>query len=191
VLIAAGLLARNARKRGLTTKPWVKTSLAPGSRVVTDYLNKAGLSDDLDALGFYTVGYGCTTCIGNSGPLRPEISDAVKAGDVIAASVLSGNRNFEGRVHPEVKMNFLASPPLVVAYALAGSMTIDLTTEPLGTGSDGKPVYLKDIWPTPGEIQEFIAKSVDAAMFKKSYASVFAGDENWNAIRLPSGKIYA
>jgi aconitate hydratase len=191
VLIAAGLLARNARKRGLTTKPWVKTSLAPGSRVVTDYLNKAGLSDDLDALGFYTVGYGCTTCIGNSGPLRPEISDAVKAGDVIAASVLSGNRNFEGRVHPEVKMNFLASPPLVVAYALAGSMTIDLTTEPLGAGSDGKPVYLKDIWPTPAEIQEFIAKSVDAAMFKKSYASVFSGDENWNAIRLPSGKIYA
>lgn len=191
VLIAAGLLARNARKRGLTSKPWVKTSLAPGSRVVTDYLNKAGLSDDLDALGFYTVGYGCTTCIGNSGPLRQEISDAVKAGDVIAASVLSGNRNFEGRVHPEVKMNFLASPPLVVAYALAGSMTIDLTTEPLGTGSDGKPVYLKDIWPTPAEIQEFIGKSVDSAMFKKGYASVFAGDENWNAIRLPSGKIYA
>jgi aconitate hydratase len=191
VLIAAGLLARNARKRGLTSKPWVKTSLAPGSRVVTDYLNKAGLSDDLDALGFYTVGYGCTTCIGNSGPLRQEISDAVKAGDVIAASVLSGNRNFEGRVHPEVKMNFLASPPLVVAYALAGSMTIDLTTEPLGTGSDGKPVYLKDIWPTPAEIQEFIAKSVDAAMFKKSYSSVFAGDENWNAIALPSGKIYS
>jgi aconitate hydratase len=191
VLIAAGLLARNARKRGLTSKPWVKTSLAPGSRVVTDYLNKAGLSDDLDALGFYTVGYGCTTCIGNSGPLKQEISDAVKAGDVVAASVLSGNRNFEGRVHPEVKMNFLASPPLVVAYALAGSMTIDLTTEPLGTGSDGKPVYLKDIWPGPAEIQEFIAKSVDAAMFKKGYSSVFAGDENWNAIRLPSGKIYA
>jgi aconitate hydratase len=191
VLIAAGLLARNARKRGLTSKPWVKTSLAPGSRVVTDYLNKAGLSDDLDALGFYTVGYGCTTCIGNSGPLRQEISDAVKAGDVIAASVLSGNRNFEGRVHPEVKMNFLASPPLVVAYALAGSMTIDLTTEPLATGSDGKPVYLKDIWPTPAEVHEFIAKSVDAAMFKKGYSSVFAGDENWNAIRLPSGKIYA
>ncbi|MDY6946564.1 MAG: aconitate hydratase AcnA [Pseudomonadota bacterium] len=191
VLIAAGLLARKARKLGLNSKPWVKTSLAPGSRVVTDYLDKAGLSADLDAIGFYTVGYGCTTCIGNSGPLKQEISDAVKAGDVIAASVLSGNRNFEGRVHPEVKMNFLASPPLVVAYALAGSMTIDLTTEPLGTGSDGKPVYLKDVWPTPAEIQEFIAKSVDAAMFKKSYASVFSGDENWNAIRLPSGKIYA
>ncbi|MET0535203.1 MAG: aconitate hydratase AcnA, partial [Steroidobacter sp.] len=137
VLIAAGLLARNARKRGLTSKPWVKTSLAPGSRVVTDYLNKAGLSDDLDAVGFYTVGYGCTTCIGNSGPLKEEISNAVKIGDAIACSVLSGNRNFEGRVHPEIKMNFLASPPLVVAYALAGTLDLDLTTEPLGTGSDG------------------------------------------------------
>ncbi len=191
VLIGAGLLARNARKRGLTAKPWVKTSLAPGSRVVTDYLNKAGLSAELEAIGFYTVGYGCTTCIGNSGPLRPEISDAVRAGDAIACSVLSGNRNFEGRVHPEVKMNFLASPPLVVAYALAGTLNLDLTTEPLGTGSDGKPVYLKDIWPTSGEIHEFIAKSVDSAMFKKGYASVFAGDANWNAIKLPSGKIYS
>ncbi|HET9445476.1 MAG TPA: aconitate hydratase AcnA, partial [Steroidobacteraceae bacterium] len=191
VLIGAGLLARNARKRGLTSKPWVKTSLAPGSRVVTDYLNKAGLSDDLDAVGFYTVGYGCTTCIGNSGPLKPEISDAVRAGDLIACSVLSGNRNFEGRVHPEVKMNFLASPPLVVAYALAGTLNLDLTTEPLGVGSDGKPVYLKDIWPSSGEIHEFIAKSVDSAMFKKGYSSVFAGDEHWNAIKLPSGKIYS
>jgi aconitate hydratase A / 2-methylisocitrate dehydratase len=191
VLIGAGLLARNARKRGLTSKPWVKTSLAPGSRVVTDYLDKAGLSGDLDALGFYTVGYGCTTCIGNSGPLRPEISEAVRAGDLIACSVLSGNRNFEGRVHPEVKMNFLASPPLVVAYALAGSLDVDITTEPLGTGSDGKPVYLKDIWPSAGEIHEFIARSVDSAMFKKSYSSVFTGDEHWNSIRLPSGKIYS
>jgi aconitate hydratase len=191
VLIAAGLLARNARRRGLTSKPWVKTSLAPGSRVVTDYLNKAGLSADLEAVGFYTVGYGCTTCIGNSGPLKPQISEAVRAGDVIAGAVLSGNRNFEGRVHPEVKMNFLASPPLVVAYALAGTLNLDLTTEALGVGGDGKPVYLKDIWPTPAEIQEFIAKSVDSAMFRKSYASVFSGDENWNAIRLPSGKIYA
>jgi aconitate hydratase len=191
VLIGAGLLARNARKRGLTAKPWVKTSLAPGSRVVTDYLDKAGLSGDLEAIGFYTVGYGCTTCIGNSGPLRPEISDAVRAGDAIACSVLSGNRNFEGRVHPEVKMNFLASPPLVVAYALAGTLNLDLTTEPLGTGSDGKPVYLKDIWPTSGEIHEFIAKSVDSAMFKKGYASVFSGDENWNSIKLPGGKIYS
>jgi aconitate hydratase len=191
VLIGAGLLARNARKRGLTSKPWVKTSLAPGSRVVTDYLDKAGLSGELEAVGFYTVGYGCTTCIGNSGPLRPEISEAVRANDLVACSVLSGNRNFEGRVHPEVKMNFLASPPLVVAYALAGSLNVDLTTEPLDIGSDGKPVYLKDIWPTLGEIHEFIAKSVDSAMFKKSYASVFTGDEHWNSIRLPSGKIYS
>jgi len=191
VLIAAGLLARNARRRGLTSQPWVKTSLAPGSRVVTDYLNKAGLTPDLEAMGFYTVGYGCTTCIGNSGPLKPEISEAVRAGDVVACAVLSGNRNFEGRVHPEVKMNFLASPPLVVAYALAGTLNLDLTTEPLGTGSDGKPVYLKDLWPTSAEIQEFIAKSVDSAMFRKGYASVFTGDENWNSIRLPAGKIYA
>jgi aconitate hydratase len=142
-------------------------------------------------VGFYTVGYGCTTCIGNSGPLKQEISEAVKVGDAIACSVLSGNRNFEGRVHPEIKMNFLASPPLVVAYALAGTLNLDLTTEPLGTGSDGQPVYLKDIWPSPAEIQQFIAKSVDAAMFKKSYASVFAGDENWNAINTPTSKIYA
>ena len=191
VLIAAGLLARNAHRRGLTSKPWVKTSLAPGSRVVTDYLAKAGLTSDLEALGFYTVGYGCTTCIGNSGPLKPEIAEAAKAGDVVACSVLSGNRNFEGRVHPEVKMNFLASPPLVVAYALAGTLDLDLVTEPLGTGNDGKPVYLKDIWPTPAEIQAFIAKSVDSAMFRKSYAGVFTGDENWNSIHLPAGKIYS
>ena len=191
VLIAAGLLARNAHQRGLTSKPWVKTSLAPGSRVVTDYLAKAGLTGDLEALGFYTVGYGCTTCIGNSGPLKTEISDAVKAADLIACSVLSGNRNFEGRVHPEIKMNFLASPPLVVAYALAGSLDVDLVTEPLGDGSDGKPVFLKDIWPTPVEIQAVIARSVDSAMFKKSYAGVFKGDELWNAIPIPQGKIYA
>ena len=191
VLIAAGLLARKARERGLKAKPWVKTSLAPGSRVVTDYLNKAGLTPDLEAIGFYTVGYGCTTCIGNSGPLRPEISEAVKAGDVIATSVLSGNRNFEGRVHPEVRMNFLASPPLVVAYALAGTMNIDLNHEPLGCDKNGQPVFLKDVWPSPAEVQAAIAQSVDAAMFKRSYASVFAGDEQWNAIRLPSGKIYS
>jgi aconitate hydratase len=190
VLIAAGLLARNAHKRGLTAKPWVKTSLSPGSRVVTDYLDKAGLTHELEALGFFTAGYGCQTCIGNSGPLKPEISDAVKAGDVSACSVLSGNRNFEGRVHPEIKMNFLASPPLVVAYALAGSLDIDLTTEPLGTDTDGKPVFLKDIWPSPVEIQEVMARSIDSAMFRKSYASVFKGDELWNAIRIPQGKIY-
>lgn len=191
VLIAAGLLARNARKRGLASKPWVKTSLSPGSRVVTDYLTKAGLSADLEALGFYTVGYGCQTCIGNSGPLKQEISDAVKVGDVIACAVLSGNRNFEGRVHPEVKMNFLASPPLVVAYALAGTLEVDLNTEPLGIGSDGQPVYLRDIWPGPKEVQEVIVKSVSSAMFKRSYASVFAGDELWNAIAIPQGKVYA
>jgi aconitate hydratase len=190
VLIAAGLLARNARKLGLKAKPWVKTSLAPGSRVVTDYLNKAGLTTDLEAVGFYTVGYGCTTCIGNSGPLKQEISDAVKAGDVIATSVLSGNRNFEGRVHPEVKQNFLASPPLVVAYALAGTLNLDLTTEPLGTSTDGKPVFLKDIWPSPAEIQQAVAKSVDSAMFKKGYSSVFAGDANWNAVKTSTGNIY-
>jgi aconitate hydratase len=191
VLIAAGLLARNARQRGLATKPWVKTSLSPGSRVVTDYLTKAGLTADLEALGFYTVGYGCQTCIGNSGPLKPEISDAVKVGDVIACAVLSGNRNFEGRVHPEVKMNFLASPPLVVAYALAGTLEVDMNTEPLGVGSDGRPVYLRDIWPGPKEIQEVIVGSVTSAMFKRSYSSVFAGDELWNAIAIPKGKVYA
>jgi aconitate hydratase len=191
VLIAAGLLARNAHRKGLATQPWVKTSLSPGSRVVTDYLNRAGLTGDLEALGFYTAGYGCQTCIGNSGPLKEEISNAVKVGDVIACAVLSGNRNFEGRVHPEVKMNFLASPPLVVAYALAGTLDVDLNTEPLGTGSDGHPVYLRDIWPGPKEVQEVIVQSVSSAMFKKSYSSVFAGDELWNAIAVPQGKVYA
>ncbi len=191
VLVAAGLLARNAHARGLTSKPWVKTSLAPGSRVVTDYLQKAGLLKDLESLGFYTVGYGCTTCIGNSGPLRPEISEAVRAGDVVACSVLSGNRNFEGRVHPEIKMNFLASPPLVVAYALAGSLDIDITTEPLGSGKDGKPVYLKDIWPSAADVAAAVAASVDPEMFKKGYANVFLGDANWIALKTPTGKVYS
>jgi aconitate hydratase len=191
VLVAAGLLARNAVARGLSSKPWVKTSLAPGSRVVTDYLQKAGLLEHLEALGFYTVGYGCTTCIGNSGPLKPEISEAVRTADVVACSVLSGNRNFEGRVHPEIKMNFLASPPLVVAYALAGSLDIDITTEPLGLGKDGKPVYLKDIWPGAKDVAAAVGASVDSAMFKKGYANVFAGDANWNAIETPAGKIYS
>jgi aconitate hydratase len=191
VLVAAGLLARNALKLGLSSKPWVKTSLAPGSRVVTDYLTKAGLLHDLERLGFYTVGYGCTTCIGNSGPLKPEISEAVKSGDVVACSVLSGNRNFEGRVHPEIKMNFLASPPLVVAYALAGSLDIDITTEPLGTGKDGKPVYLKDVWPSAQDVAAAVGSSVDSAMFKKGYANVFLGDANWAAIKTPAGKIYS
>ena len=191
VLVAAGLLARKARALGLESKPWVKTSLAPGSRVVTDYLKKAGLLADLEALGFYTVGYGCTTCIGNSGPLKPEISEAVKAGDVVACSVLSGNRNFEGRVHPEIKMNFLASPPLVVAYALAGSLDVDITTSPLGTGKDGKPVYLKDVWPSAAEVAKTMGASVDSAMFTKGYADVFRGDERWRGIKTPEGKIYA
>ena len=191
VLIAAGLLARKALKRGLSSKPWVKTSLAPGSRVVTDYLTKAGLLKDLEALGFYTVGYGCTTCIGNSGPLKPEISEAVRSADVVACSVLSGNRNFEGRVHPEIKMNFLASPPLVVAYALAGSLNIDITTEALGTGKNGEPVYLKDIWPSAKDVASAVASSVDSAMFKKGYANVFLGDANWAAIKTPAGKIYS
>jgi aconitate hydratase len=190
VMLGAGLLARKARLRGLTSKPWVKTSLAPGSRVVTDYFTKAGLLDDLDALGFDLVGYGCTTCIGNSGPLKPEISAAVKAGDLTAASVLSGNRNFEGRVHPETRMNFLASPPLVVAYALAGTVDIDLTREPLGTDKDGKPVHLADIWPSDAEIQELAARSIDSQMFRQSYASVFKGDDNWANISVPTGQRY-
>jgi aconitate hydratase len=191
VLVAAGLLARKARARGLESKPWVKTSLSPGSRVVTDYLEKAGLMSDLEALGFYTVGYGCCSCIGNSGPLKPEISEAVKTGDVVACSVLSGNRNFEGRVHPEIKMNFLASPPLVVAYALAGNLEVDITTEPLGTGKDGKPVYLKDVWPSAAEVAQMVGASLDSAMFTKGYADVFRGDERWRGIKTPEGKIYA
>jgi aconitate hydratase len=190
-MLGAGLLARKARARGLKTKPWVKTSLAPGSRVVTDYFRKAGLLEDLDAMGFDLVGYGCTTCIGNSGPLKPEISAAVKAGDLTACSVLSGNRNFEGRVHPETRMNFLASPPLVVAYALAGTLDIDLTKEPLGSGSDGKPVMLADIWPSDHEVQQLLARSIDSQMFRQRYASVFQGDDNWAGIKVPAGKLYA
>jgi aconitate hydratase len=190
VMVAAGLLARNARQKGLQTKPWVKTSLAPGSKVVTDYLQKAGLLDDLDALGFYTVGYGCTTCIGNSGPLRPEIAAAIEQGKIIGSSVLSGNRNFEGRIHPLVQMNFLASPPLVVAYALAGNMDVNLFDDSLGKDTDGKPVYMKDIWPSQSEIQQVMLANIDSAMFKSSYDSVFAGDKNWNSIRSPVGEIY-
>jgi aconitate hydratase len=189
-MVAAGLLARNARQKGLQTKPWVMTSLAPGSKVVTDYLQKAGLLDDLDALGFYTVGYGCTTCIGNSGPLRPEIAAAIEQGKIIGSSVLSGNRNFEGRIHPLVQMNFLASPPLVVAYALAGNMDVNLFDDSLGKDTDGKPVYMKDIWPSQSEIQQVMLANIDSAMFKSSYDSVFAGDKNWNSIRSPVGEIY-
>jgi aconitate hydratase len=182
VLIAAGLLARNARAKGLKAQPWVKTSLAPGSQVVTDYLAKAGLQDDLDALGFNLAGYGCTTCIGNSGPLPDNIADAVRTADLVVAAVLSGNRNFEGRVNPDVKANYLASPPLVVAYAIAGTLNRDLTTEPLGTGSDGKPVFLRDIWPTSAEIAELIRTSVTPDMFAKRYGAVFEGDEKWRAM---------
>jgi len=191
VMIAAGLLARNAREKGLMTKPWVKTSLAPGSKVVTDYLAKSQLLDDLDALGFYTVGYGCTTCIGNSGPLKPEIAEAVQSGNIVGCCVLSGNRNFEGRIHPLVQMNYLASPPLVVAYALAGKMDVNLPSDPLGDDANGNPVYLRDIWPDSKEIQEAIAQNIDSGMFKSSYDSVFAGDKNWNSLDVPGGEIYA
>jgi aconitate hydratase len=182
VLIAAGLVARNAHKKGLKAQPWVKTSLAPGSQVVTDYLAKAGLQEDLDALGFNLAGYGCTTCIGNSGPLPEAIGDAVRASDLVVAAVLSGNRNFEGRVNPDVKANYLASPPLVVAYAIAGTLNKDLTTEPLGTGSDGRPVYLKDIWPTSAEVAELMRTSITREMFAKRYGAVFTGDARWQAM---------
>jgi aconitate hydratase len=190
VLIGAGLLARNAIRRGLQVKPWVKTSLAPGSQVVTDYLNKAGLSDDLDALGFNLVGYGCTTCIGNSGPLPVEISKAIAEGDLVACSVLSGNRNFEGRVNPDTKANYLASPPLVVAYALAGSMNIGLNNEPIGMDENDEPVYLADIWPTSKEIAEVVAQCVTAEMFAARYSDVFKGDEAWQAIKVTGGQTY-
>jgi aconitate hydratase len=191
VMIAAGLLARNARAKGLKTQPWVKTSLAPGSQVVTDYLEKSGLNDDLDALGFYTVGYGCTTCIGNSGPLLPEIAKGVQDGNLVGCSVLSGNRNFEGRIHPLVQMNFLASPPLVVAYALAGSMEVNVLNDSLGEDAEGNPVYLKDIWPDAKEIHDAVGNNIDSTMFKSSYDSVFEGDENWKGIESPTGEIYS
>jgi len=191
VMVAAGLLARNAREKGLKVKPWVKTSLAPGSRVVTDYLEKAQLLDDLDALGFYTVGYGCTTCIGNSGPLQPSIAAAVQEADIIGTSVLSGNRNFEGRIHALVQMNFLASPPLVVAYALAGNLDVNLYEDALGDDKDGNPVYLKDIWPSQQEIHGVVSANIDSDMFKSSYDSVFEGDANWKNIDTPEGEIYS
>jgi aconitate hydratase len=191
VLVAAGLLARNALEKGLKTKPWVKTSLAPGSQVVTEYLKDAGLQAPLDALGFNLVGYGCTTCIGNSGPLPESIAAAIESGNITAASVLSGNRNFEGRINPNVKANYLASPPLVVAYALAGSMTIDIATQPLGTGSDGKPVYLKDIWPSDAEIRATIERHLTPAMFRERYANVFEGPKPWQAIGSATSDTYA
>jgi len=188
VMIGSAILARNALEKGLKVKPWVKTSLAPGSRVVTDYLEKAELLDDLQNLGFYVVGYGCTTCIGNSGPLPEEIGAAVREQELVVCSVLSGNRNFEGRIHADVKMNYLASPPLVVAYALAGTMDIDLTNDPIGEDSDGNSVYLKDIWPSTREIHEFVGESINAGMFQHSYESVFQGDERWNNLKVPTGE---
>ena len=190
VMLAAGLVAKKANEKGLKAKPWVKTSLAPGSRVVTDYLEKSGLIDDLGAVGFFTVGYGCTTCIGNSGPLKPEIAAAVQSADIVGTSVLSGNRNFEGRIHALVQMNYLASPPLVVAYALAGNMDVDLLNDSLGDDQDGNPVYLKDIWPTQAEVQNAVSQNIDSGMFTSSYATVFEGDANWKGIDSPSGKIY-
>ena len=191
VMLAAGLVARNARAKGLKVKPWVKTSLAPGSQVVTDYLAKAGLDDDLDALGFNLVGYGCTTCIGNSGPLPPAISQSVSENDLVVASVLSGNRNFEGRVNQDVRANYLASPPLVVAYALAGSVYVNLETDPLGLGQDGKPVYLRDIWPSNAEIEATVRAAVTPEMFAQRYADVFKGDRHWQAIKVGAGRTYA
>ncbi|MGC1986737.1 MAG: aconitate hydratase AcnA [Candidatus Cybelea sp.] len=190
VLVGAGLLARNAIERGLSTQPWVKTSLAPGSKVVTDYLNKAGLREYLDRLGFNLVGYGCTTCIGNSGPLPADVAEAVADRDLIVAAVLSGNRNFEGRIHSQVRANYLASPPLVVAYALAGRIDIDLTSEPLGIGRDGRPVYLADIWPSDDEISATIAKAIGEEMFTAEYAHVFDGDENWRELRVEGSERY-
>ncbi len=190
VLIGAGLVARKARELGLNRKPWVKTSLAPGSQVVSEYLEAAGLQEDLDAIGFNLVGYGCTTCIGNSGPLQPEISAAIAEGDLVATAVLSGNRNFEGRISPDVRANYLASPPLVVAYALAGDMNIDLTTEPLGTSKDGKPVYLKDIWPTNKEIADLVHKTVTREAFLKKYADVFKGDAKWQGVKVTESETY-
>jgi aconitate hydratase len=187
VMIGAGLLARKAVEKGLLSKPWVKTSLAPGSMVVTEYLEEAGLMDDLEALGFHLVGYGCTTCIGNSGPLRPEVSRAIEENDLVACSVLSGNRNFEGRINPDTRANYLASPPLVVAYALAGRMDIDLRAEPLGTGRNGEDVFLKDIWPSQEEIRDTIRKAVKTDQFVRKYADVYAGDERWNALEIPEG----
>ncbi|HEX4726805.1 MAG TPA: aconitate hydratase AcnA, partial [Jatrophihabitans sp.] len=190
VMIGAALLAKNAVERGLTRKPWVKTSLAPGSKVVSDYYDRAGLTPYLNKLGFDLVGYGCTTCIGNSGPLIPEVSEAVNDADLAVAAVLSGNRNFEGRINPDIKMNYLASPPLVVAYALAGSMDLDLLTEPLGTGEDGQPVYLHDIWPSTAEIDEVVSSCIASEMFTADYADVFAGDERWQSLPTPEGQTF-
>ena len=190
VMIGAALLAKKAVEKGLQRKPWVKTTLAPGSKVVSDYYERAELTPYLDKLGFNLVGYGCTTCIGNSGPLIPEVSDAVNENDLAVVSVLSGNRNFEGRINPDVKMNYLASPPLVVAYALAGSMDVDLFNDPLGQDQDGNDVFMKDIWPTASEVEEVIASAITSEMFTNDYADVFAGDEQWKSLPTPEGDTF-
>ena len=190
-MLGAGILARNAVQRGLTVKPWVKTSLAPGSKVVTEYLDRAGLTEYLDALGFNLVGYGCTTCIGNSGPLPAEISHVVGAEDLAVVSVLSGNRNFEGRINPDVRMNYLASPPLCVGYAIAGTMDIDLYDEPLGEDEHGEPVFLKDVWPSATEVAQVVEEAVRSDMFRESYGEVFDGDERWNSLSVPTGERFA
>ena len=190
VMVAAGLLAKKAAERGMTVPPYVKTSLAPGSRVVTDYLDEAGLTDALEQLGFHTVGYGCTTCIGNSGPLPEPVSTAVTEGDLVACSVLSGNRNFEGRVNPHVKANYLASPPLVVAFALAGTTDVDLTRDPVGTDKDGNHVFLKDIWPSRQEVEAVIDAAVKPEMFQSQYSHAFDSNEKWNTIKIEGGDIY-
>jgi aconitate hydratase len=189
-MIGAGLLAKKAVERGLSRKPWVKTTLAPGSRVVTDYYDRAGLTPYLERLGFSLVGYGCTTCIGNSGPLIPQVSAAVTEHDLTVCSVLSGNRNFEGRIHPECKMNFLTSPPLVIAYALTGTMLLDLLNDPLGTDSSGQPVYLRDIWPSTQEVKEVIDECVQAEMFTRGYADVLVGDDDWRGLDVATGQIF-
>src|SRR5690606_20042833 len=190
VMVAAGLLAKKAAERGLETQPWVKTSLAPGSRVVTEYYDQAGLTPFLEALGFDLVGYGCTTCIGNSGPLLPEVSAAVQRDGLVVASVLSGNRNFEGRIHSEVRANYLMSPPLVVAFAIAGRIDIDMETEPLGHDPSGQPVFLRDIWPTQDEIRQTINSAIKSEMYRKNYAHIFDGDEQWKSLQAPSGHLY-
>jgi aconitate hydratase len=191
VMVAAGLLAKKAVELGLDRRPWVKSSLAPGSKVVTEYFERAGLTPYLEALGFHTVGYGCTTCIGNSGPLPEPVSKAIAEGDLVACAVLSGNRNFEARIHPEIKANYLASPPLVVAYALAGRMDLDLTTEPLGHTANGEPVYLSDVWPSPQEVRETVEGSIGREMFEHTYADVYTGDPEWRELPVPEGSVFA
>src|SRR5690606_4099295 len=190
VMLAAGLLARRAVERGLARKPWVKTSLAPGSKVVVDYLDRAGLTPYLDQLGFNLVGFGCTTCIGNSGPLPPEMTAAVEEHGLALVSVLSGNRNFEGRINSDVRMNYLMSPPLVVAYAIAGTMDIDLMHEPLGTDPEGRPVFLRDIWPTSTEVAATVESALESQMFRTAYGAVFAGDDMWRSLPVPEGGAY-